>query len=138
MFRGIGAAEKNILVCLHLLGPVTVADVCWSFPDMASKTVRRAMRSLAAKGGARLVETPPMTVHPIRQAPPGPAASPAGTDAAARDPAGSRARAGSPRQAPTPRQAQTPSPPVRPVVARPGPDIIPTRPRTSSRTSPSP
>jgi len=72
MFRGIGAAEKNILVCLHLLGPVTVADVCWSFPDMASKTVRRAMRSLAAKGGARLVETPPMTVNPIRQAPQAP------------------------------------------------------------------
>jgi hypothetical protein len=58
---------------------------------MASKTVRRAMRSLAAKGGARLVETPPMTVYPIRQAPQAPPPVRQG-----RDPAGSRARAGSP------------------------------------------
>jgi hypothetical protein len=53
-FRGIGAAEKNILMYLGLASSATVTEVVRAFPKMEPKTVRRAMRSLAAKGGARL------------------------------------------------------------------------------------
>jgi hypothetical protein len=68
MFRGIGAAEKNILAYLGLADQATVSDIASAFPKMRPPTIRRAMRSLAAKGGARLEETPLMTAFSIRSA----------------------------------------------------------------------
>lgn len=41
MFRGIGAAEQNILVYLRLAGSATVSDIVGAFPKMHPKTVRR-------------------------------------------------------------------------------------------------
>jgi hypothetical protein len=84
MFVGIGSAEKNILVYLALEPSATARDIHSVFPKLHLQAIRRAMKSLAAKGGARLDKGPPMRVYSRVQTP-----------------------------APPVRQAQTPAPPIR-------------------------
>ena len=98
---------------------------------MEPKTVRRAMRSLAAKGGARLTTAPPMTVYPIRQH--------SRPSSAARVPSGAAgselALAQTPRPAPMPaRQTGVPSNNLR--AAKPGQAKVLREPVNEAQTPP--
>src|ERR1019366_6853763 len=58
MSSGLGITERAVLNLVQEFGHLTVSGVRGAYPHIAPNSIRRAMRSLAAKGFAGLSETP--------------------------------------------------------------------------------
>ena len=57
MSSGLGITERAVLNLVQEFGHLTVSGVRGAYPHIAPNSIRRAMRSLAAKGFAGLSET---------------------------------------------------------------------------------